>query len=500
MADKVKLDENLIYGFVNSLLAPRFHDPVATPDFHLELWKYMCLDDKYVAIAAPRGHAKSTAVTHAFTLASICFRQASHVLLVSDTEAQSIQFLGDIKMEIVENEALRALFGIKGLRKDRETEIVVEFNDGHLVRLLAKGSEQKLRGIKWRNMRPDLIVCDDLENDEIVMNDDRRYKFKRWFLNALLPCGSKNCKVRVVGTILHMDSLLENLMPEINGKYTIVEELKDTSFFPKTWKSVRYRAHNEDFSRILWEEQWSEERLKRERLNYVEQGFPEGYSQEYLNYPLDDATAYFQKDDLLPITEEGENEVAYISADLAISEKDRRAYTVFAVATNDPKNTLRVRHISRFRGDSLRIVDEMFALWVRFKPEVILVEQENIARTLGPIINKEMEERGIFMAIKEMTASQDKIKRARALQNRVRAGKVQFDKEKEWYMDLQNELLQFPVGTYKDQVDALSWIALYIDKIYEAPTNRMLSQWAYEDELEETSEYMYSGSSSITGY
>lgn len=52
--------------------------------------------------------------------------------------------------------------------------------DGHMFRI-TKGAEQKIRGLKWNNKRPDLIICDDLENDEIVLNKERRAKFKRWF-------------------------------------------------------------------------------------------------------------------------------------------------------------------------------------------------------------------------------------------------------------------------------------------------------------------------------
>ena len=72
----------------------------------------------------------------------------------------------------------------------------------------------KLRGLRWNNKRPNLVVVDDLENDEAVVNRDRREKLKRWFNGALLPCLSDTGIVRVVGTILHLDSLLESLMPE----------------------------------------------------------------------------------------------------------------------------------------------------------------------------------------------------------------------------------------------------------------------------------------------
>lgn len=63
-----------------------------------------------------------------------------------------------------------------------------------------------------------------------------------------------------------------------------------------------------------------------------------------------------------------------------------------------------------------------------------------------------------------MTASQDKVKRARALQARMRAGMVEFDEEADWYPEMLQELLHFPRGKYMDQVDALAWIALGLIK------------------------------------
>jgi predicted phage terminase large subunit-like protein len=496
----IELTPELIYGFTNSLLAPRFDTPVKTPDFHLELWKYACSEHPKVAIAAPRGHAKSTAGTHCYSLANICFRAKSHVLIVSDTESQAVSFVSDLKNEFTENQELIDLFGVQGLVKDRETEFVVRFNDGHLARVIAKGSEQKLRGLKWRHKRPDLIICDDLENDEIVMNDERRLKFREWFYKALLPCGSTDCHIRVFGTILHLDSLLERLMPPLGMEGTVEDGLKMYSAQERSWLSVRYKAHNDDFSLILWPEQHNETKLRAVRQDYLEQGNPEGYSQEYLNYPIDPTTAYFRKKDFVELIEDKEPEEYYIAADLAISEKDKTAFTVFVVAGMTPSNVLRIRDVVRFRGDSLQIIDEMFDLYSRWRPQMIFLEQENIARTLGPIINKEMEERGVFLPIQEMTASQDKVKRARALQARMRAGMVEFDINKEWYPAFQQEFLQFPRGAYMDQVDATAWIALGLDKLYDTPTRKDLELAAYEEEVEDTSDWFFEHSNATTGY
>jgi hypothetical protein len=247
------LTADTILGFSQSLLQKNFDGAVESPECHYEWWK-LCTErgSPLVAIAAPRNHAKSTAISFAYTLACVLFRERQYVLLVSDTVTQAVQFLGDIKRELYDNEQIRTLFKIQEFIKDADDDIIVMCEDGHKFRIQAKGSEQKVRGLKWNNKRPDLIVCDDLENDEIVMNKERREKFRRWFNGALLPCRSVTGVVRFVGTILHADSLLERLMPKpYDKRSTRFDGLKTYSVTRiNGWKSVKYKAHNEDFTEV----------------------------------------------------------------------------------------------------------------------------------------------------------------------------------------------------------------------------------------------------------
>jgi tRNA(Met) C34 N-acetyltransferase TmcA len=108
----MKLTSQLVHGFVGSLLAKRYDQVVATPAFHKELWEACCSDHPLVAIAAPRGHGKSTAVSHAYALASFLFRDRSFGVLVSDTETQAVNFLNDIKADLMDNSDLIELFQI----------------------------------------------------------------------------------------------------------------------------------------------------------------------------------------------------------------------------------------------------------------------------------------------------------------------------------------------------------------------------------------------------
>jgi hypothetical protein len=155
----MKFNAELIDGFSSMLLSKGFDDFKETPDCHRLWWDAFCSDNPLVAICAPRGHGKSTALTHCFTLASALFKQRSYIIIVSDTYEQAVLFLQDIKKELINNEDLIALFGVEKIEKDAENDIIVRLQDNYKFRITAKGAEQKMRGLKWSGKRPDMILC-----------------------------------------------------------------------------------------------------------------------------------------------------------------------------------------------------------------------------------------------------------------------------------------------------------------------------------------------------
>lgn len=486
----MELNSSAIYTFASTLLWSKFDNPVDTPDFHFELWDLLCSPHERVAIAAPRKHAKSTAGTFVFILAAILFRVKSYVLIISDSEGQAIEFLGNIKQELTDNEKLIELFQIERLYKDTDKEVRILFKDGKKARIMAFGSEQKIRGRIWNHQRPDLIVCDDMENDEQVMNEERRNKFRMWFLSALGEMGSSTCHFRVFGTILHQDSMLNRLMPKITSPTIKTDGLRfwdDEHEKESGWKSVLYKAHNPDFSKILWPENYTKDYFVKKRQRYIYQGHPEGYSQEILNEPIDDSLAYFRKDDLLPIQDSREFLEYYVGVDCAISEKDRRAYTAIVVAGLSPSGLLKIVDVRRFRGDSLDICNELFAVQERYEPVLIGMEKENIAKSIGPFLYEQMGRNGKpFLNLHLLPiGNQDKERRARSIQARIRAGKVEFDHKATWWPAFLEEIIYFPRGAYADQVDALAWIGIMLDKMVTVKTDQERADDDYEREKEE---------------
>lgn len=504
----MRVTPSVVEGFVNTVLRKNFDDPAETPDFHREIWDYICSDYPKVAIAAPRSHAKSTVVTHSYVLAEVLFREQSYVLIVSDTVAQSTQFLGDIKKELTENEDLRSLFGVKGLLKDTEDDLICEMDDGHLFRIQAKGSEQKLRGLKWKGKRPGLVVGDDMENDEIVMNRDRRLKFKRWFYGALLPALSDKGKIRIVGTILHLDSLLENLMPSSllksirNGsKMLIQDDLKEYTNAKVPWKSIKYRAHTDDFSKILWPQKKSAAEFKLSKEDYVRQGLADVYSQEVLNIPLDESDTYFKKDDFLPmkVDDHTKKMVYYATCDLAVSKNEKADWSVFCIMGMDQDGRLHLVQVIRRRMDSLEIIQTMTLIQRIYKPVLFGVEKGVIQKSIGPYLNQEMMKTGDYINLALLSPTNDKLTRARSIQARMRAKAVKFDMEGDWYQGFHDELMRFPRDKHDDQVDAFAYMGLMLDKMYEAPTQKELEEEEYE-EFKKKYGSDQEGRSAVTGY
>ena len=509
MAEKL-LTKDLVKGLVGSCLVKGFDGSKAIPAFHEEMWELCCSDARYVAIAAPRGHAKSTSITLSYTLAAFLFRERSFGVIVSDSEFQASMFLGQIKQTLQENEDIINLFhikrnekGIVEFEKETETDIIVATEDGHKFRIIAKGSEQKLRGLLWNGKRPDIMVLDDMESDEQVMNKERRDKFRRWFYGALIPALSENGIIRYVGTILHQDSMLEQLMPKEGGAYVVETPLKMyKEKYAGFWHSVKYRAHSEDFKQILWPDRWSKEKLKQVKDEYAQRGLSDKYSQEFLNIPIDESTAFFKRSDFLPETSEDKKKLLnyYITGDFAISDKDRADYTVFKVGGMDEAGILHIRNVIRARMDGEEIVNTMIGLQKVYNPIAFGIEEMQVSKSLGPYINRAMIESNTFINLVMMKPHKtDKLSRAQSIRARMRAGGVKFDKSADWYQDLEDEALNFPRGRHDDQVDALSYLGLLIDKIIEAPTEAEAEEERYLDEVNETGD-RYQGRSAITGY
>lgn len=498
----IGIDAVDLAGFVRAFLLHRYDASTGEiPPFHFEWWDMCCDAYPRVAIAAPRGHAKSTAISLAFALACICYKIKRHVLIISSSEKIASELLGELKTELVENEALRTGFKFRKFLKEDQTEIIGLFEDGSKFRVIAKGAEQKMRGTKWERKRPDLVLADDMEEDEAVQNPARRAKFKEWFYGAVRPILADHGIVRIVGTILSLDSFLANLMPEEAAPETIVEPLRTYTKEPfKGWLSSLYQAHGDQFTPVLWpakgdSEMWKTIYDEFSRLHLIEQ-----YNQEYRNRPVDDTTAIFKTDyfrTLDPKVMPPDRPMRYFAAiDLAVSQSQKADYTAIVVAGMDPWSRIEIVHVRRGRWDPQETIQNLLEVQRRYHPDLFAIEKGLLEKAIGPFLNSEMRAKNMYLNLEPMPSISDKTARARSIQGRMKTGDVYFQKDLAWYEEFFDEVTKFPKAKHDDMVDAFSYIGLLLDKIISPPTLQELD----EEELDRERRTQTGGRNKTTGY
>jgi len=235
-----------------------------------------------VAIAAPRGNAKTQIIHVILPIWCIAFEQKKYIVMVSDTSRAVEANLESIKYELTTNEKLAEHFPhIVGEGPKWKKE---EIDTNNNVRIVALGAGKQLRGTQKKGARrPDAIHLDDLENDEHVNTKAQRDKLEDWLTKVILGMeGAKEegykMDVILTGTIIHPKSLLAKLVSpsEFLGwdKHLFKAVYKDSkSPLWQTWKDI-YTNYS-DSNRIETAELFFNTH-KKEMLEGVEVLWPEG--------------------------------------------------------------------------------------------------------------------------------------------------------------------------------------------------------------------------------
>ena len=488
---KVQLSADLIESFGGTFISPKYDQLCPTPSFHREAWKLYTSDAPSAMVIAPRDHAKSSALSMVYILAEVLFRASDYVILVGSTEDGAAEQLGNITEELAENEDLIREFGIKKFHRTATTDVIVEMTDGHKFRILARGAEQRIRGRLWKGKRPNLLVCDDMEDDEQVENADRRRKFRIWFFRAAKQALSKSGKIRVHGTILHDDSLLSRLRKN------------------RTWQHLFYAAHSsfDDFSGMLWPERWTEAHLRARRQEFIEDGDSAGYSQEFLNNPLDHSDAFLKQADfkLMSNDDYETDKIICVAADFAVSRADKANRTAFVIGGKDVNNILHFIDVRKGRWDPTEWIEEMFDIQRQWNPEVFWVEDGVIWKSVKSMIYREMQVRDLRINFEAILPVKDKGTRGRSYQRRMRAGQCRFNKQAEWYADFEQENLRFTgtaQATLDDQFDAAALLSRGFDDLTHVEPEDFYTEdeWEMEKGFWNRPRAGADGRSMVTGY
>lgn len=248
------------------------HDDMTftVPEFHKRIWAMMTgLDVKRVAIAVPRGHAKTTLAKLAVVWYFL-FTRVKFIVYVCYTADLSEKAVNDI-MTFMQSKNFVKLFGAPEFSTEKwgTGEFVFWINTPFFGRKLcilkARGANSRIRGINIMNQRPEMAIVDDLEDADDLDDDKIASKTRRWFFGTFIKALDRRvAKVIYIGNLLSSDCLLHRLT---RSKY---------------WTSMVLGALLKDGT-SLWPDMWPIDKLIEDYQEYVENGLSSLWFAEMMN-------------------------------------------------------------------------------------------------------------------------------------------------------------------------------------------------------------------------
>lgn len=429
-------------------------------------------------VAAPRGHAKSTNFTFKDDLHAILYAYKHYILILSDSSEQAEGFLDDIKTELEDNANIIMDFGSLKGDKVWRTGVILTKTD---IKAEAIGSGKKVRGRRHRNWRPDLIVLDDIENDENVNTPEQRRKLKNWFDKAVSKAGDTYTDIMYIGTILHYDSLLNNVLQ--NPRYktkkyrAVISEAVNTKLWDE-WEGIYtnlFNENHEEDARTFYEANKEEmllgaEVLWEEKLSYydlMEIKVSEGtasFNSELQNDPIDPESATFNPewfDYYEPeLVDFSSPEFVFVAANDPSLGKNKKSDTssIINLALSTKTGYMYVADASVEKRKPDVIIDDVFEMNRRLKRDYkkgfykFGVEVVQFQYFFKEVMAAKSAEEGEYIPIEEIQSTVNKVLRIESLQPVIKNKYLKFNRE---HKTLLKQLQEFPMGKNDDAPDGL---------------------------------------------
>jgi predicted phage terminase large subunit-like protein len=380
------------------------------------------------------------------------------IVIVSESQAQSINFLSRIKYHLTHSSRFKDIFGDMGPNTaNRWTHTDIVLANG--TRIIAVGTGQRVRGFIEGDTRPNLIIVDDFESELNAYTPEARAKNRKWMTEAVIPSLSDEGKIAMIGTVISEDCFL----------YWAKES--------SAWNVLWYSIWN-DKEESIWPERFPKERILGIKDEFSSVGNINGFYQEYMNIAQSPDDAPFQPDWIklhsyeykridgqnVIIKNEGlENEKIkpvelYTGVDPASSLSARADFFVIATIAIDSENNKYVIDIYRDKISPAEQPQKIIDVYKKFKPRRVKVETVGYQEALRTAVREIMREEQIYIPGLEagVKPRNSKSERLLSLVPLFAKGTFYFKPE---HMIAQQEFLSYPKGKHDDIMDAI-WTAL----------------------------------------
>ncbi|MCU7556543.1 phage terminase large subunit [Macrococcus capreoli] len=466
-------DENLIPKGVNYANMSKFHKEFSAMLSNIALGKA----DSNIAWACPRSHAKTAYGSNIFPVHQGVYKHRTFIVVISETVTVAGAFIQWGNRQFKFNRKLIDDFGTLLFERPALNELdnKEEYVTQNGVKVMARGAGGQMRGMRYGNTRPQLMIFDDLEGEEDVNTKEQRAKMRNWFNEEALPAMDKVKGMALyVGTILCYDSLLDIVIRKDrrfkSKRYKAVESFASNTELWEEWRRIYladdeqaqenarafYEANEEamlEGTKLLWGEYWTYYDFMIRLTNMGVKSF----TQEYQNEPTDEERQIFKLDRFFFFDEnevfDHERYEFYCGIDFAMGKEKGDYSAIVTIAKSKATDVCYVIDVFNKRVHPREFLEVIIDKVRRFQYTNIAVETQMAQEFFADTLSERLNELGYpahsrLVSVKQRTRKELRIE---AMSPDTENGRIRFMRS---HTGLLEQYEKYPMVDFDDMVDA----------------------------------------------
>lgn len=372
--------------FINFIKATGLEENENAP-MHYYLADKVMSQTKRIAVEQFRGSSKSTiAGEYVMIYAAVMgklpnFGKVNFIAGVFDSsEGGAKNCMRNLTSKIDNSVFLRSMLEIKRVTQN-EMELVNK--SGHQTNIRVYGASTNIRGVRYNNMRPELVIVDDVVTNEAAESETIMKTIENNIYKAIIPAvNPKKNKIIFIGTPHNQKDVLYKAIN--SGTW-------DVSKFPvcEAWPVSR-----DDFSGT-WEDRFDYDFVKNTYDMYKANGQENAFMGEFMLQIIDEGSRLVRDDDIVwysfeDIRKTLDNFNYYITTDLATTEKKSADWSVMMVwGINNNNDKILVDVVSKRQNVSANI-DDLFRLVRKWNPMYVGLERDGQQKAIIEYVKSQM--------------------------------------------------------------------------------------------------------------
>jgi predicted phage terminase large subunit-like protein len=353
----------------------------------------------------------------------------------------------------------------------------LELRNGSTIGALGTGG--RIRGRRFRQARPSLVVFDDVESNDTIVSQAKREKAWRWVTREVIPVGDDRTNFLSVGSALHREAVAVKLgtLPGWSGRtFAAIHSWPDRMDFWAEWENratnltdlqrnataekfyTANRAAMDKGAKVYWPARWPLEVLMRRRAEIGHsaflteyQGVPsaEGLTEWPAEY-FDDPSKWF---DSWPDGLVWRVQALDPSKGAASKSGDYQAHVLVGFHCDGPLYVEATLHREPIPQMIARVLD-LARLSGFGQLDSLVIENNDVLGTLFAAFDDELRRRNAVVPIVGIRNTRNKVGRIRTtLGLHFGRGQIRFRRTRGTQM-LVDQLRDFPNAAFDDGPDA----------------------------------------------